>query len=87
MIRQQLNFGDLKSVINFGSLEVVRVDLKGRSGWGSEARVIPSVASCSSVQGPDLSWMWSGPGDMQGTEPEPRALSASAACGLGPRHT
>lgn len=40
MIRQQLNFGDLKSVINLGSLEVMRVDLKGRSGWGAEARVV-----------------------------------------------
>lgn len=39
MIRQQLNFGDLKSVINLGSLEVIRVDLKGK--WvGAEARVV-----------------------------------------------
>ena len=40
MIRQQLNFGDLKSVINLGLLEVIRIDLKGRSGRGAEAGAV-----------------------------------------------
>lgn len=40
MIGQQLNFGDLKSVINLGPLEVICVDLKGRSGWGAEAGAV-----------------------------------------------